>query len=96
MAFKRVEEELEKEGREFHWFPKLIGHTTLIVGWLVDFRCNLIECFFIFRELPKEALVTDRLKKYVHGPDGWRKDRAWAFEDMFQLNRLDPSGNHLD
>lgn len=96
MNIKRVRDLLEAQGKDFHWIAKLFGYTGLAIGLLLDLRCNVIECWVIFRERPKETLVTSRLKRYVHGPDGWRKGRAIWFEDVFQLNKLDPSGNHLD
>lgn len=96
MGFKRARDDAAKKGQKLHWLTMLSGYLTLAVGWVLDFRCNVIECFFIFRELAKEALVTERLKKYVHGPDSWRKDRAWAMAKAFEMDRFDPSGNHLD
>ena len=96
MNFKRIRDEAKKKGEKLHWVTMTSGYASLLVGWILDFRCNVIECWAIFLEPPKEALVTDRLKKYVHGSEGWRKNRAWAMAKAFELDKLDPSGNHLD
>lgn len=61
-------------------------------GVLLDAIGNITICTVVFLELPREALITSRLKRLILG-EGWRSDLAgWMCADL--LNAFDPSGNH--
>jgi hypothetical protein len=70
-------------------FSRKIGTPLLYVGLF-----NVIWITVLFVDLPPDWLITGRLKKYVHGPDGWRKNLAhWFAANM--LDPFDPSGKHV-
>ena len=70
------------------------GKALLYFGLFLDFLCNVLTCTLIFRDIPRDFLVTSRLQRYVDGPEGWRKDRAiWWAENM--LDSFDPTGSHI-
>lgn len=72
----------------------LLGQPVLYVGLLLDFVANLTLMTVILLELPREVLVTARLKRHIKGT-GWRSTVAFWF-GLHILNAFDPSGNHLD
>lgn len=70
------------------------GLPVLYVGYLLDFLTNVLVFTPFMLDLPKETTVTTRLKRYAHGPAGWRKSFAlWFAKDM--LDDYDPSGKHV-
>ena len=77
--------------------PRARQMGVIVVGLtgLVDVYANFTAATLWFLELPRELLVTQRLKRYVRQPDNWRS--RWA-EDVGVdlLNAADRSGNHLD
>lgn len=70
------------------------GTPLLFLGLLLDFLANVLVFTVIMLDLPRETLVTDRLKRYARGPDGWRKSLALWFADHL-LDDFDPSGKHI-
>jgi hypothetical protein len=79
---------------------KLTRTTTIIcspilyIGLFVDFLLNTIPMMILMLEIPKEWLVSSRLKRHYHGPDSWRRNIAVWFETHI-LGPFDPSGSHL-
>ncbi len=72
----------------------VFGTPLLFLGLLLDFLANVLVFTVIFLDLPRETLVTDRLKRYSKGPDGWRKRlTVWFAEHL--LDDFDPSGKHI-
>ena len=72
---------------------KVMGYPVLFVGLALDCLLNMTVCTFLFLELPKEGLVTARLKRLAAG-DGWRKVVAiWFAVNL--LDTFDPSGRHV-
>lgn len=70
------------------------GKILLVFGLFLDFLCNALPCTIIFRDIPRDWLVTTRLQRYEDGPDGWRKERAkWWAKNM--LDDFDPKGWHI-
>lgn len=64
-----------------------------VLGWAIDFVSQMTLATVIFLDLPREALVTTRLQRYVAGPTGWRRSTAvWICESL--LDVFDPSGDH--
>lgn len=63
------------------------------VGYLMDVFANLTVASLVFLELPRELLVTDRLKRHMHKSKGWRFWLARYICDHL-LDVFDPSGDH--
>jgi hypothetical protein len=80
--------------------PALVmGMPILWVGLCVDCLCNLTAACLVFLDLPREWLVTQRLKRYAYdaagdAAAGWRADLArWFAKNL--LDDFDPSGKHV-
>lgn len=70
----------------------VLAAPALLVGYAMDILCNLTVACLIFRDIPREWLVTDRLERYKQG-DGWRQEWAdWICTNL--LDPFDPSGDH--
>jgi hypothetical protein len=70
-----------------------LGFPLLILGYLIDFICNVFFLTVILMELPRETTVTARLKRHNKTSTGWRKAVATWFEPI--VDPFDPSGNHI-
>lgn len=71
-----------------------LGYPVLFVGLLFDLTVNVVVCTVLFLDLPKEALMTARLKRYNETDTGWRKQLALWFASNL-LDVFDPSGKHI-
>lgn len=73
---------------------KVFGYQILAVGLIVDVVMNLTLFSVFFLELPREWLVTTRLKRHIHqsGFRGWMA-RFLCHEI---LSPFDPTGSHCD
>ena len=71
-----------------------LGTPLLFIGLLLDFIANMTVFTVLMLDLPKETLVTYRLKRYAYGEDGWRKRFAQWFAHTL-LDDFDPSGKHI-
>ena len=72
-----------------------LGLPVIIVGALIDivFNCTLFSLLFL--ELPREPMLTKRLKRHIKYGFGWRKSLAiWLCKNL--LNPFDHSGDHCD
>lgn len=67
------------------------GYLLLAVGLVADASLQLASTLLFF-DLPRETLLTYRCRRYLLGPDGWRKTLARAI----CRNLLDPfqAGGH--
>jgi len=87
MALKRDQAQLTVVAKTF-------AYPLLFVGYLFDIAYNVIVGTLMFLELPREFLLTDRLKRHLSsGRSHWR----WAIANWFCqnfLNAFDPSGRH--
>lgn len=70
-----------------------LGFPALVVGYAFDIISNLTLACFVFADIPREWLVTGRLKRYMAGKDGYRK-RVATFLCQQVLNMFDPKGEH--
>lgn len=59
-----------------HWSVTLTGRALLLIGLLLDVALNLLVMTLVFLELPRELLVTARVKRHKWNGDGWRKRLA--------------------
>lgn len=69
---------------------------VVVVGFAMDVVLQLLATV-VFLDLPRyqlrEWLLTDRLQRYMAGPDGWRK--RWAdWICTHALDLFDPRGSH--
>ncbi len=71
----------------------VMGYPVLFVGLALDCLLNLTVCTILFLELPREGLVTARLKRLV-ASTGWRAVLARWFAASL-LDAFDPSGKHV-
>lgn len=72
---------------------KIPGIIALFVGLFIDLIVNLTIASVIFLDPPREKTVTKRLKRYIEGEDGWRKNVAKWFCHRY-LDPFDPDGGH--
>jgi hypothetical protein len=72
---------------------KVLGMPFVLLAVLMDALCNLTLAALVFAERPREWLVTQRLKRYLSGADGWRKTLAvWLCTNL--LDAFDGDGHH--
>lgn len=72
-----------------------LGYPVLLLGLLVDFLVNVVVFTVLLLELPRETLVTSRLKRHIAHGRGWRQRVAhWFCSEL--LDTFDPSGKHCD
>lgn len=71
----------------------VLGYPVLLVGWILDAFVNVFVLTVLMLELPRELLVTTRLKRHNRYGRGWRKSFARWFEPL--LDPYDPSGDHI-
>lgn len=71
----------------------ILGYPVLVIGWLLDMAMNMTLFSLIFWEVPKQWLVTQRLKLHIKNNDGWRSKLAnWICANL--LNAFDANGHH--
>lgn len=84
----RVQGQLSPRARQ-------LGTLVLGITAVIDVYANLTSATLWFLDLPRDATVTQRLKRYLRGPYTWRAriadDLGWDL-----LNVFDRTGNHLD
>lgn len=74
---------------------RVLGYPVLVVGLLIDLAVNVAVFTVLLLELPREALVTSRLKRHIAARRGWRYQVArWVCAEL--LDTFDPSGAHCD
>jgi hypothetical protein len=73
---------------------EMVGVPIYWTGVLLDFLGNITFAVLIFRDIPREVLVSQRLQRYVDGPPGWRRERAIWWAEHF-LDPYDPRGYHI-
>lgn len=71
-----------------------LGLPLLFIGLAVDALCNLVVLTVLFAEVPRELLVTSRLKRHYLRGKGWRKKLAIWFA-IHMTDAFDPSGPHV-
>jgi hypothetical protein len=74
----------------------VLSAPAIVVAYVVDVIANWTIAVFLFAELPKEFLVTTRLKRFIAGGEaeyGYRYTIAQYLCDKV-LDIFDPTGNH--
>ena len=64
------------------------------VSIVLDFINNMTVFSIIYFEVPRELVVTDRMKRHAKGA-GWRKSLSCWFGNTI-LNAFDHTGSHID
>lgn len=74
---------------------KVLAIPPTVVGYAIDLLANYTFAWVWFFEPPRRPLelVTDRLTRYINGPDGRSKRHAkWVCETL--LDPFDPTNKH--
>ena len=67
------------------------GKQVLFIGALLDFTLNIMMTI-PFMQVPRELVLTDRLKRNISDPGYRGKLSRWICKEL--LNRFDPTGKH--
>lgn len=71
----------------------VLGAPFLVAGWLMDFIANMTLATVLFLELPRELMVSARLKRHNQTDNGWRtKLSTYICQNLLDI--FDPSGDH--
>ena len=74
-------------------FSAVLAAPFIVVGWCMDLLANVLIAPVVFLELPKELMVTSRLKRYRTYSSGYRYNiSSYICENL--LDVFDPSGDH--
>lgn len=71
----------------------VLAFPIFLFAAIVDVFFNLVVAPLVFLDLPKEWLVTKRLKRYMAEGSGWRYNIAKLICDSV-LDPFDPDGDH--
>lgn len=82
---------VEKEGK-LSKPARYLALPLLALGYLLDFAANMLPMTFLFLELPREWLVTDRVSRHMHSTGFRRAIAGWMCADL--LNPFDYTGKH--
>lgn len=74
------------------WETKLFAYPLAFVGVLSDFIYNVIIGTVLFLELPREWLLTARLKRHLNDNDFQGSIARWLCRHL--LDPFDPKGTH--
>lgn len=72
----------------------VLGSPVVAVGVLLDVVVNVTVASVLFMDLPRELLVSQRLKRLARG-EGWRMRLAVWFDEAL-LAPFDHTGSHID
>lgn len=78
---------LDEDGVRFSNVVKIPLLIYLYAGVALDTIFNVTFGSVVFREVPKEWLFTDRVKRHLTSDD-WRQSKARAWAE--RLNKVDP------
>lgn len=83
---------LVKKLRWHHW---VLLWWVVLIGFAFDVIANITIAVIVFRELPKELLVTTRLTRYLNDTNAHIHNKImalWICDNLLDL--FDPTGNH--
>lgn len=79
--------------KRLNWLTYGLAVPYLLVGVAIDVLFNATVGSLIFWERPKEWFLTQRMIRYIKGPDCWRKRLStWVCDKT--LDPFDPTDNH--
>jgi len=73
---------------QLHPVAKVHAYVLVGVGLVLDFALNTVVASVVFADIPREWLLTQRLKRYKVGRTGWRRVAAWWICEHL-LNQFD-------
>ena len=85
MSLMRVKEILS-------WETKLFAYPLAAIGVISDFLYNITIGTVLFLELPREYLLTKRLKRHLNDDDFQGSIARWLCRHL--LDPFDPKGTH--
>lgn len=90
MSLKRHSAEMKQKPVFVRWF----GYSVIGIGASLDVVLNLFFASVAFLDVPRELLLTSRLRRYLYQPAaGWRRRMAkYVCHNMLDL--YDPKGHH--
>ena len=71
---------------------KVVAGPSVLLFLVSDAVANLLLTI-PFLDRPRELLITQRLTRYMEGPEGWRRRVATGICNKF-LDPFDPTGKH--
>lgn len=74
------------------WQTLIFAYPIAAVGIVADFLCNVVIGTVLFLALPKDLLLTKRLKRYLERDDFRGSIAHWICE--YLLDPFDPKGSH--
>jgi hypothetical protein len=83
---------LDKKLKWYHW---CLLWWVVLIGFVVDVLANITIAVIVFRELPKELLVTTRLTRYINDTNAHIHNKMmalWICDNLLDL--FDPTENH--
>lgn len=72
---------------------KVFGYPALVIGYVIDLVVNVVAGTIVFREMPREWTLSERLWRLSNGQESWRQKRALAIR-VALLDAIDPAGIH--
>ena len=88
LAYPTVHKLKDNYRDEIDWRLKVPVYLWLVIGLIADVAFNWTWGTVICRELPREFLFTDRLKRHWRGDDEQMKDRIKTWVKV--VNWIDP------
>lgn len=80
--------------KRLHGINKALAYPNVVIGFLLDVLVNMTWATLVFREFPREWLVTSRLQRHINDErHSWRKERARYWCEQV-LDPLDPTDKH--
>ena len=73
----------------------VMASPVVFVAFVLDFIAQMTVFSILFLDIPRDWLVTNRLRRYMTGPGGWRK-RLADYLCHHLLDPFDPTGAHCD
>lgn len=84
--------------KRLYGLNKVLGVPSVVIGVVLDAVTNWTVAILVFRDWPREWLVTTRCKRYLNDEqhrEKWRGRRAlWWCTHVF--DPLDPTAGHCD
>ena len=79
--------------KELTTIARILSYPIIYLTLVVDILVNVFVFTFVFMELPREVLVSQRLRKHIIRDDGWRTVYAkWLCANLLDI--FDPTGCH--
>jgi hypothetical protein len=95
MNLKRYRDSHRADFDAMHWFVRLNANLVLLIGLGLDAVLHFIVGTALFLDVPRETLLTARLKRYHHlAYVGTRRAAIADWICTHLLDPFDPDGDH--